>query len=99
MTSPLLSAFGDGSFGSTIAMYFWPNSVVGRMSTLTFSGMSFAADGTSAILMTACLPSLLISRTLPTRAPWRRTSPKRASWSPALWALMVTIVGCVKALS
>ena len=46
-------------------MYFWPNSVVGRMSTLTFSGMSFAAEGTSATLMTACLPSLLISRTCP----------------------------------
>ena len=46
-----------------IEMYFWPNSVVGRISMLMFSGMFLADAGTSATLMTACLPSLLISRT------------------------------------
>ena len=48
ITSPLLSDFCEGSVGSTIEMYFWPNSVVGRMSMLMFSGMFLAAEGTSA---------------------------------------------------
>ena len=64
---------------------------------LMFSGMFLADAGTSATLMTACLPSLVISRTCPTRAPWRRTSPNLASCRPASSALIVTIVGLVKA--
>ena len=98
MTSPLLKDFPEGRLGSTIEMYFWPNSVVGRISMSMFSGMFLAADGTSATLMTACFPSLPISRTWPTRAPCRRTSPNLASCRPALSALIVTIVGWENAL-
>ena len=45
MTSPSLSDFSEGSVGSLIAMYFWPNRVVGRISMLMFSGMFFGGRG------------------------------------------------------
>ena len=46
-----------GSSGGTNEMNFWPNSVVGRISTSTLAGISSAASGSSADLMTACSPS------------------------------------------
>ena len=73
-------------------MNFWPNSVVGMICTPTFSGISSAASGSIATSMTACSPSWLTDRTWPTRTPLIRTSPKRASWSPARSAWIVTIV-------
>ena len=78
-------------------MNFCPNSVVGRISTRMFSGICLADAGDSATLITACWPSLLIFRTWPTSTPCRRTSPNWESWSPALSALIVIIVGCEKA--
>src|SRR3712207_7453477 len=43
MTSPSSRDEEDGLSGSTKARYFWPKSVVGRISTSTFSGISAAA--------------------------------------------------------
>ena len=65
ITSPLLIDFADGSVGSSMLMYFWPNSVVGRISIVAFWGMSLADDGFSATLMTASCPSLPTFRTWP----------------------------------
>ena len=73
-------------------MNFWPNRVVGRISTLTLFGIILAAAGFRAIVIEACLPSWLIVRTWPTSTPWIRTSPNFASWRPARSALIVTIV-------
>ena len=99
ITSPLLITFEDGVVGSSMLMYFWPNSVVGRISMSAFWGMSLADDGFSATLMTAWCPSFPTLRTCPTSTPWRRTSPNWSSWRPAFSAWMVTIVGCEKALA
>ena len=76
----------------TNEMNFWPNSVVGRISTDTLLGMSSASSGLRATVITAFSPFCSMARTWPTSAPWSRTSPNLASWSPARSAWIVIVV-------
>ena len=91
MTSPSWSE-PAGFAGATNEMNFWPNSVVGMICTPTFSGISSAASGSSATLMTACSPSWLDRADLADQDAVDPDVAERASWSPARSAWIVTVV-------
>ena len=63
MTVPSVSGWPDGASGRTNDTNFWPNSVVGRISTETFDGIFSAAEGSRAMWISACSPSWVTSRT------------------------------------
>lgn len=87
------------SRGTTSETNFWPNSVVGRISTLTSSGTWRADSGSSARVMRATSSRCSMPRTCPTSAPFIRTSPNFASCRPARSASTTTVVEDSKTLA